>query len=87
MTTWRREIQNEMDELFETWDDVEGCTLTDEQLDLEFRDDYMSGVIASGSFNLWTSDRVYFPVRTRHWYVVESVMRNPGDGPTAIIGG
>jgi len=84
MTTWRREIQNEMDELFETWDDVESCTLTDEQLDHEF-EDALESCCASMEFNLWTKRCVYFPIRDGYYYCVGSAPRNPCDEPPEMI--
>lgn len=85
MTTWRKEIGEEMEHQNETWGDVVGTTLTDEEMDQEF-DDGFGGAEGVG-FTLWTEKRVYFPVVYDGSEWVGSVPRNPCDEETQHQGG
>ena len=81
MTTWRSELLRVID-----WVDVVETTLTEEELDFEFDNDY--GNVSGGChFTLWTKDRVYFPVVYDGSLCVESVSRNPNGVATEYIGG
>ena len=42
LTTWRKLIKRELGKQCETWDDIEYCTLDDDELDYEFDSDYGS---------------------------------------------
>ena len=60
MVTWKNLISQVMDHFNESFDDVESCTLNDEELNIEFNDGY--GVEKGKQFTIWTKNRVYFPV-------------------------
>lgn len=79
-TTWREAIIEAMKVRGENWTDVEACTLTDAQLDVEFDDGY--GCVNGKSFTLWTKRRVYFPVVYDGAEWCASVPRHP-DGMEA----
>ena len=81
MTTWRKALT---DAGFD-WGDLQGCTLSDEDLDVEFYDGF--GASDGKPFTAWTSDRVYFPVVYDGSEWVGSVPRNPCDEATPHVGG
>jgi hypothetical protein len=85
MTTWRKEILNEMESHKETWDDVVSNTLTEQELDVEFNNGY--GGTNGIPFTLWTKNRVYFPVQYDGSEWVSSVSRNPDGRATEHVGG
>jgi len=85
MTTWRKDITRCMLGTGETWADVEACTLTDEELDLEFDPGY--GGENGLPFTLWTKGYVYFPVCYDGSEWCGSVSRNPGGKPNTHVGG
>ena len=85
MNNWKKLIEYEMKENGETFEDVVECTLTDEELMVEFYDDY--GCSEGAPFTLWTTHRVYFPVVYDGSEWVESVSRNPDGKPTRHLGG
>lgn len=84
-TTWRDELRSEMAEQGESFDDVEACTLSPEQLDAEFDDGF--GGTQGEPFTVWTRNRVYFPVCYDGAEWVGSVARNPDGKPTQHVGG
>ena len=59
LTTWRELIEEAMENEGETFKDVVSCTLTEEELDVEFDKGY--GTAEGKPFTLWTKNRVYFP--------------------------
>lgn len=85
MNTWETLITDEMDMQNETWDHVESCTLTQDELRAEFDDDY--GAANGKPFTLWTHNRVYFPVVYDGSEWVASVPRHPNGQPTSHVGG
>ena len=84
-TTWRKELEATMGSLGESWDDVERCTLTNEQLDDVFDNSF--GTSEGEPFTLWTADNVYFPAvyNGKEWVAV--VPRNPIPIATNHVGG
>lgn len=85
MTTWRKSILDAMEANGESWGQVESCTLTDAELDVEFDSDY--GGSNGKPFTLWTDNRVYFPVVYDGAEWVGSVPRNPDGTATEHQGG
>jgi hypothetical protein len=83
--TWRKLLKNRMLSLGESWEDVVSTTLTDEQADKEFSDDY--GGKEGDPFTVWTRERVYFPGIYDGAEWVASVPRNPCDEATDHVGG
>lgn len=73
--TWREGITKELANHGETWADIEKCTLTDEELDVEFNNGY--GRSKGKHFTAWSKKRVLGPgvYDGREW--VFSVPRNP----------
>jgi hypothetical protein len=69
----------------ETWDDVVSSTLTIEDLDREFDDDF--GSKEGVPFTVWTRGRVYFPAVYDGAEWVESVPRDPCEEKTEHVGG
>lgn len=66
-------------------EDAESCTLTDEELDVEFYAGF--GSPNGKRFTLWTKNKVYFPVCYDGAESVECVSRNPDGKPTEHVGG
>ena len=85
MSNWKKLIQDEMEQQGETFEDVVECTLTDEELVVEFYDGF--GGSEGKPFTLWTTNRVYFPVVYDGAEWVGSVSRNPDGKPTYHLGG
>lgn len=85
MGNWKKLIEYEMKQQGETFDDVVECTLTDEELVVEFDSGY--GGSEGAPFTLWTTNRVYFPVVYDGAEWVGSVSRNPDGKPTYHLGG
>lgn len=83
MATWRRLITREFNVTHDSWDEVDGCTLREDQLDVVFDAELGEGE----SFTLWTRKRVYFPggYDGRQWVV--SVSRHPDGVPTDNLQG
>ena len=75
MTTWRLLIADELETFGETFNDVLRCTLSEEELDIEFDNGF--GAAEGLPFTLWTSERVYFPKEYDGAENVECVLRNP----------
>lgn len=82
-TTWRKLIDKAR-ELARDNSAVEGCTLTQAELDVEFDDGY--GGAEGEPFTMWTLFRVYFPVVYDGSEWVGSVPRNPCDEATVHQG-
>jgi hypothetical protein len=85
MATWRELIGKEMTVRGEMWDDVLGCTLSEEELGTEFDGDY--GCSEGKPFTLWTSRRVYFPAVYDGSEWVASVPRDPCSEAVSHVGG
>lgn len=78
-TTWRKLLRKA------TGGRMVNCTMTGDEMDVEFRDGLGSG---SGiRFTAWTSDRVFFPVVYDGSQSVGSAPRNPCDEATRHQGG
>lgn len=77
-TTWRFLISREFHVTKDTWEEVEGCTLREDQLDQPFDMELGEGE----PFTLWTKRRVYFPAAYDGGQWVVSVSRNPDGVPT-----
>jgi len=84
-TTWRKKISKELEHNSESWSDIEMSTLTDSDLDIQFREGGY-GEEDSIPFTAWTHTRVYFPVRYDGEEWVSSVPRNPCNQATEHIG-
>lgn len=85
MTNWKKQIEYVMELHGETFADVVECTLTEEELVVEFDSGF--GGSQGAPFTLWTTNRVYFPVVYDGAEWVESVSRNPDGKPTYHLGG
>lgn len=83
--TWRKLIEQAFKATKESWADVESCTLSEAELDVEFDDGY--GGSEGKPFTLWTHKRVYFPTVYDGSEWVSSVRRHPDDQPTSHVGG
>lgn len=83
-SNWKELIQYKMELQGETFEDVVECTLTDEDLMVEFYSGH--GMSEGKPFTLWTTNRVYFPVVYDGAEWVESVSRNPDGKPTYHFG-
>lgn len=75
MTTWRKLLDDKLVEHGESWADVEACTLTEEELDVEFDSDF--GAPNGKPFSLWTTNRVYFSDEYDGLDFVNTAFRNP----------
>ena len=84
-TTWRKEITSKMIENDETWDSVESCTLSQENLDIEFDDGF--GNSMGKPFTVWTKNFVYFPAVYDGMEWADSVPRNPCNVAKNHVGG
>lgn len=85
MATWRELISLEMKERSEDWFNVEACTLSASELDLEFDNGY--GGSEGMPFTLWTQNRVCFPVVYDGSEWCDSVPRNPCSEKSRHSGG
>lgn len=85
MATWRELITEAMNDNQETWDDVVHCTLTKEQLDVQFDDGF--GGVEGAPFTLWTKANVYFPICHDGAEWAGSAKRDPCDEATQHLGG
>jgi hypothetical protein len=83
-TTWRDMIAEIMKWRDETFDDVEYMTLSEDELDTSFKNEY--GSLNGVPFTLWTHNRVYFPVMYDGLVGVSSVPRNPCGEKTDHVG-
>jgi hypothetical protein len=82
MTTWRKELQKRLDE---NKDVLIACTLTEEELDIEFDKGY--GLEEGLPFTAWSKKWVYFPVSYDGSEWVGCVPRKPCNISTQHIGG
>lgn len=93
MATWRELITQAMTGEWrdtppvapDSWDNLIKCTLTEDELDVEFDEGY--GVPEGKPFTLWTKTRVYFPCKYdgREW--VGWTWREPCEWATEHQGG
>lgn len=81
--TLKNLIEEAMQEHGENFSDIVSCTLTKEEMELEFENDF--GGETSTPFTLWTKNRVYFPTDYDGAQGVKSVSRNPDGKPTQHI--
>jgi hypothetical protein len=79
ITTWRKLINEVMERHKDSWENIEHCTLTEKELDIEFDNGY--GGEGGKPFTLWTKERIYFPTEYDTSENVASVQRNPGNNP------
>lgn len=84
-TTWRKEIMKRMIDNEDKDINNYVCTLTEEELDIEFDEGY--GMPEGLPFTLWTTWHVYFPVCYDGSEWCGSVYRNPTKIPTRHQGG
>lgn len=84
-TTWKQLISKALKDQGLSWKDVEACTLTRKDLNVEFDDGY--GGSEGVPFTLWTKDRVFFPTTYDGAEWVGSVPRHPCEEATNHIGG
>ena len=85
MISWREAIRVAMIRAGESEVDLVATTLTAEEWDLRFDDDF--GAEEGRPFTLWTKKRVYFPACYDGSEWVESVPRDPSDEKTCHLGG
>ena len=85
MTTWRKGITGALEEMGESWKDIESITLDEAGLNQEFNDGY--GLSEGLPFTAWTKNTVYFPIVYDGAEWVGSVSRNPDGKPTHHQGG
>lgn len=85
MKTWKALITEELKLQGESWDNIASITLTEDELNQEFDDDF--GCVEGKPFTAWTARRVYFPVCYDGAEWVESVSRDPDGQPTEHCGG
>ena len=80
MATWRELIKDTLD-----GDSLIECTLTDEELDVEFDDSY--GIYEGKPFTAWSKEYVYFPVGYDGSESVGRAPRNPRNEICEHFGG
>ena len=80
MSNWKELIESEAGE-----DKIISCTLTDDELIVEFYDGY--GGSEGKSFTAWSEKYVYFPVVYDGAEWVGKAPRNPCDEATDHVGG
>ena len=85
MTTTWRELIDVARKRAEDTSEVVHCTLTDQQLDVEFDDSY--GGHEGAPFTLWTKERVYFPIVYDGSEWAGSAPRNPCEESVEHQGG
>ena len=85
MITWRIQLDSAFKQHEESAADVVACTLSEQELDVEFDSGY--GGSEGKPFTVWTEQRVYFPVVYDGAEWVASVSRNPDEKPTQHVGG
>ena len=79
--SWKDMIDDVFERLNDSWDNVEHCTLSDEELNEKF-----DSLDTSGKpFTIWTQKYVYFPVGYDGDEWVGYVQRNPGENPEPTI--
>ena len=82
---WRQMLMACMEQYGETFANVVGNTMTDEEMDALFDSGY--GGSEGIPFTCWTSNRVYFPVVYDGSEWVGSVPRHPNGEATSHHGG
>ena len=85
MTTWRKLLDVALAKQFEGFDDIVSNTMTAQEMDVEFDEDF--GSVEGIPFTVWTTKRVYFPTEYDGAERVASVLRNPDGLPTRHVGG
>ena len=85
MTNWKALIEKEMIEQNDSFSNLIECTLTEQELLIEFDKGY--GDTEGKPFTLWTKTRVYFPVTYDGAEWVGSVSRDPDGKATEHFGG
>lgn len=85
MATWSEMIGEELKNKNESLEDIELCTLSNDELLKEFDDGY--GGIEGTPFYVWTKNRVYFAVCYDGAEWVDSVPRNPCQEAPGHCGG
>lgn len=81
-TTWRQEIEKEMEKHGEEFSDIERIAADEGTLDKPF-----DPSVEGGPFTIWTTHRVYFPACYDGLEWVASVPRHPCDERTGHVGG
>ena len=84
-TTWRKEIEQRMQENNDMTDGDFVYTLTEEEMDIEFDNGF--GGTKGLPFTAWTDDFVYFPICYDGAEWCGSIARNPDGNPTSHQGG
>lgn len=84
-TTWRKLINKAFEENQDSWENVEGCTLSEKELDQGFDNSF--GKINGKRFSLWTKEFTYFPVIYEGGVVLGYTPRNPCEMKTPHQGG
>jgi hypothetical protein len=84
-TTWRAQLLHALRAREETFADVVGNTMNDEDMDKEFDNGY--GGTEGCCFTVWTTNHVYFPAQHDGSEWVGSVPRNPNGEVTPHVGG
>jgi len=82
---WRKEITDTMNSNNDSWENVDECTLSEEELDREFDPDY--GGTEGEPFTVWTKDYIYFPVCYDGSEWATSISRHPNGKATGHVGG
>lgn len=85
LNSWKRMLNSALCENGETWDDVEGNTMTHGEMQREFYSGF--GGTNGSPFTVWTSKSVYFPVCYDGAEWVGRVSRHPDGKPTKHQGG
>jgi hypothetical protein len=85
MTNWKELIEYDMDFYDDSFENVESCTLSKEELLVNFDPEH--GSTEGKPFTLWTKTRVYFPLCFDGGEWVGSVSRTPDGIPTPHMGG
>ena len=82
-SSWKEMIDGMFKQLNDSWDNVEHCTLSNEELNEKFNSGY--GGIDGKPFTIWTWKYVYFPTIFDGSEGVAYVKRNPGENPKPTI--
>ena len=85
MTTWRKEFEKVFKLNGDHWQDIISCTLSDEEIDVEFDDGY--GGTNGRPFTAWSKRYVYFPACYDGAEWIAYVSRKIDNKPTEHIGG
>jgi len=85
MQSWKKMLDEEMNNNSESWDDVVSNTMTEEEMVKKFDSGF--GSSEGIPFTVWTKESVYFPVVYDGAEWVGRVSRNPDGKPTKHQGG